>query len=178
MLKYLNSKFLKYFLISNNLKITCVAIFENTNSLVVGCSDGRLNNKNSIILIIIFEFKFFSVLFYKGDAVKDTRNLKSRLIHQAPHGITGLAFKEMAKVLVIFVATEFSILTISTGSKDKDEKVFLSNSILINLQYLKFFNIFKRVLSSTDGCNLNCSTITDQLFDHQFIVARKDVFLI
>ena len=31
--------------------------------------------------------------------MKDTRNLKSRLIHQAPHGITGLAFKEMAKVI-------------------------------------------------------------------------------
>jgi hypothetical protein len=64
----------------------------------------------------------FSVIFYKGDMIKD-RNLKSRLIHQAPHSITGLAFKEMAKFLIIFVATEFSILTISIGSKDKDEKV-------------------------------------------------------
>lgn len=116
---------------------------------------------------------FFSVLFYKSDTIKDTRNLKSRLIHQAPHSITGLAFKEMAKLLVIFVATEFSILTISTGSKDKDEKVFQHFPLKFPLKVYSF----KRVLSSTDGCNLNCSTITDQLFDHQFIVARKDVSL-
>ena len=78
--------------------------------------------------------------------MKDTRNLKSRLIHQAPHSITGLAFKEMGKVVVIFVATEFSILTISIGSKDKDEKVFFSLIIFFtdfyNFEYVKESFIF------------------------------------
>ncbi len=31
----------------------------------------------------------------------------------------------MAKFLIVFVATEYSIITISIGAKDKDEKVIV-----------------------------------------------------
>lgn len=116
-----------------NLRVTCLATHESHNYLAVGCSDG-------------------SVVLFKGDLVKD-RVLKPRVIYENPNSITGLAFKDAGKLVVLFVTTESSITTVTITSKDKDDKF---------------------ILSSNDGCKLNCCAIADQSFDNQFIVARSD----
>ena len=93
-----------------NSTVTSLAINEINNSMVVGLSGGE-------------------VFFYKNDVLK-YKNEKPRLIHEAPHGITALAFKNINKFCLIYLATEHTIITITLGGKDKDEKV---NHLLIYL---------------------------------------------
>lgn len=72
------------------------------------------------------------VYFYKSDVLK-YKNEKPRLLHEAPHSITALAFKTVNKSLLVYVATEHSLFTIILGGKDKDEKVSLFiKSLTIN----------------------------------------------
>jgi vacuolar protein sorting-associated protein 11 len=114
--------------------VTAMAVHEGTNSLVVGLSGGE-------------------VLYFKHDILK-TKNEKPRLIHQAQNTITGVAFKNVMRSLLIYVATEYTIITITLAGKDKDEK---------------------RVLSADGGVKFKCWTLTDK---SQLIVARRDaVFL-
>lgn len=87
--------------------MTSIAVNEGANSLCVGLSGGE-------------------VYYFKSDILK-FKNEKPRLLHEAPHIITGLAFKNINKTTLIYVATEYSIITITIGGKDKDEKV---NSII------------------------------------------------
>jgi hypothetical protein len=93
-------------LLANNLlalKITTLAVHEGTNSLAVGLTSGE-------------------VFYYKSDMLK-FKNEKPRLLHEAPHSITAVAFKSLNKAILLYVATEFTIITITIGGKDKDEKV-------------------------------------------------------
>jgi hypothetical protein len=62
------------------------------------------------------------VFFYKNDILK-FKNEKPRFLHEAPHSITALSFKAINKSVLLFVATEYTIITILIGGKDKDEKV-------------------------------------------------------
>ena len=55
------------------------------------------------------------------------RTLKPKVIHDSPQAITGLAFKDTGKYMTIFVATEFSILTIALSSRESEEKVIKEN---------------------------------------------------
>ncbi len=86
-----------------NSTVTALAVNEGTNTLVVGLSGGE-----------VFLFKS-DILKYKSE--------KPRLIHEAPHSITALAFKNINKFCLIYLATEHTIITILLGGKDKDEKV-------------------------------------------------------
>lgn len=76
---------------------------ESTNSLAVGMSSGE-------------------VFFYKTDILK-FKNEKPRVLHEAPHAITALSFKVINKSILLFVGTDFTLITILIGGKDKDEKV-------------------------------------------------------
>jgi hypothetical protein len=78
-------------------------VHEGTNSLAVGLSSGE-------------------VFYYKNDILK-YKNEKPRLLHEAPHSITGLAYKTFNKIILIYVATDYTIFTLVLGGKDKDEKV-------------------------------------------------------
>ena len=51
------------------------------------------------------------------------RHSKQRVVLEAPHAITGLAFKTYAKTTILFVATEQQALTINISLKQKDQKV-------------------------------------------------------
>jgi hypothetical protein len=93
--------------------VTALTVHEGTNSMIVGLSGGE-------------------VYFYKNDILK-YKNEKPRLVHEAPQSITGLAFKAINKLLLVFVATEYTIITIILGGKDRDEKVCLSQVITYNL---------------------------------------------
>ena len=62
------------------------------------------------------------VYFYKSDILK-YKNEKPRLIHEGPHSITALSFKNVGKNVLVFVATEYTIITITISGKDRDEKV-------------------------------------------------------
>jgi len=59
---------------------------------------------------------------YKNDILK-YKNEKPRLIYEAAHSITALAFKNINKFMLLYLATEHSIITITVIGKDKDEKV-------------------------------------------------------
>lgn len=80
-----------------------MAVNEGPNSLAVGFDDGE-------------------VFYYKSDILK-YKNEKPRLVNQSASSITALAFKNINKASLIYVATEFTIITITLGGKDKDEKV-------------------------------------------------------
>ena len=84
-------------------KITSLAVNEGVNSLAAGLSGGE-------------------VFYYKNDILK-YKNEKPRILHEAPHSITALAFKNINKFTLIYLATEHTIITITLGGKDKDEKV-------------------------------------------------------
>lgn len=86
---------------------------EGVNSMAIGLSGGE-------------------VYFYKSDILK-FKNEKPRLLHEAPHPITALLFKVVNKSLVLFVATEHTIITITIVAKDKDEKVSLKIAYLRSL---------------------------------------------
>ena len=62
------------------------------------------------------------VYYYKSDILK-YKNEKPRLIHEGPHSITALSFKNVGKNVLVFVATEYTIITITISGKDRDEKV-------------------------------------------------------
>lgn len=117
-----------------NSNITSLAVHELTNSLVVGLSGGE-------------------VFYYKSDILK-YKNEKPRLLHEAAHSITGLAFKNINKFILLYLATEHTIITLTIIGKDKDEK---------------------RPLSTDDGTKQKCWTLTDK---QQFITARKDAVFI
>lgn len=74
-----------------------------SNSLVVGLSSGE-------------------VFLYKNDILK-FKNEKPRILHEATHAITALSFKLINKSVLLFVATEYNIITIMIVGKDKDERV-------------------------------------------------------
>ena len=96
-----------------------MSVYEGTNSLVIGLSGGE-------------------IFYYKNDILK-YKNEKPRLLHEAPHSITGLAFKTINKFILIYVATEYTIITITLGGKDKDEKVEITTKYLLN-QIIKLCN--------------------------------------
>ena len=88
-----------------NSNVTALAVnSEGANSLAVGLSGGE-------------------VLYFKSDILK-YKNEKPRMIHEAPHSITALAFKSINKYCLLYLATENTIITVTIGGKDKDEKVF------------------------------------------------------
>lgn len=111
-----------------------MAVNETTNSLAVGLSSGE-------------------VFLYKNDILK-FKNEKPRVLHEAPHAITALSFKVINKSVLLFVATEYTLITITIGGKDKDEK---------------------RSLASDDGVRPRCWCTTDR---GQFVAARKDAVFI
>lgn len=86
-----------------NSNVTAMAVNDGPNTLAVGLSGGE-------------------VLFFKGDVLK-YKSEKPRLVHEAPHSITALAFKNINKFCLIYLGTEHTIITILLGGKDKDEKV-------------------------------------------------------
>ena len=85
------------------MQITALAVHEGTNSLAIGLTGGE-------------------VYYYKSDILK-YKNEKPRLLHEGPHSITALLFKPVGKFLLLFVATDYTIITITIGGKDRDEKV-------------------------------------------------------
>jgi hypothetical protein len=65
------------------------------------------------------------VFYYKNDIMK-IKNEKPRLLHEGPRSITAMAFKNMPRFVLIYVATEFTIITITLVAKDRDEKVCIN----------------------------------------------------
>ena len=84
-------------------KITSLAVNEGTSSLALSTKIGEM-------------------FFYKNNILK-LKNEKPRVIHEAPHAISALSFKVINKTMLLFVATEYTLITITIGGKDKDEKV-------------------------------------------------------
>ena len=119
-----------------NSNITALAIHDATNSLAIGLLNG-------------------DVLYFKNDILK-YKNEKPRILHQDSHArsITALAFKNINKLLLLYMATENTIETINIIGKEKDEK---------------------KHLSSDDGTRAKCWTLTDK---QQFITARKDAVFV
>lgn len=62
------------------------------------------------------------VFYYKSDILK-YKSEKPRILHEAAHGITALAFKSINKCILLYLATEHTIITMTIIGKDKDEKV-------------------------------------------------------
>ncbi|KAK3611536.1 hypothetical protein CHS0354_016470 [Potamilus streckersoni] len=110
--------------------VTCLAVHENLNWMAVGFQNG-------------------SVVVFKGD-VKSDRHSKTWTVYENQKPITGLAFRPTGKNIILFVATDNSILSINLSAKDK-------TTILEQF-----------------GCSLGCSVMSDSNQDHQFVIGRQD----
>lgn len=93
-----------------NSKIATLAVNDANNSVCVGLSSGE-------------------VLYYKCDILK-YKNEKPRVLYTGSSPITGIAFKNLNRGFFIFVSTEYLIITITFGNRDKDEKVFLKKNVI------------------------------------------------
>ncbi|XP_064651834.1 vacuolar protein sorting-associated protein 11 homolog [Lineus longissimus] len=112
--------------------VQSLTVAENLNYMAVGFENG-------------------CVLLFKGDVTKD-RHSKQRVIHESPRPITGLAFKTSGSQTVLYVATEYSTMSIVISNKDKDVKNVLDQH----------------------GCKVGCSVMSDASQDHQFVIGRSD----
>ncbi|KAL4227956.1 Vacuolar protein sorting-associated protein 11 [Mactra antiquata] len=113
--------------------VTCFTVHENLNWMAVGFENG-------------------SVLVFKGD-VKSDRHSKQTVVYSSSKAITGLAFKSVGKSVVLFIATEISILSLTLTAKEKHSQP---------LQLDDF------------GCKLGCSVMSDFSQDNHFVIARDD----
>uniref|UniRef100_A0A3Q2QIU7 Vacuolar protein sorting-associated protein 11 homolog n=1 Tax=Fundulus heteroclitus TaxID=8078 RepID=A0A3Q2QIU7_FUNHE len=112
-------------------EVSCLSVHENLNFMAIGFTDG-------------------SVVLTKGDITRD-RHSKTLTLHEGSCPVTGLAFRQMAKITHLFVATL--------------ERVFCYT--LSNKEYPK-------VELDTHGCALRCSSLADPSQDSQFIVAGDE----
>ncbi|XP_061416593.1 LOW QUALITY PROTEIN: vacuolar protein sorting-associated protein 11 homolog [Lethenteron reissneri] len=111
-------------------EVTCLAIHEGLNYMGIGFTDG-------------------SVVLIKGDITRD-RHSKTQVVHESTYPITGLAFRQVGKVMHLFVVTTDNVQS-----------------------YILQAKIERHVLDP-HGCALRCSTLSDLSQDNQFIVARDD----
>ncbi|RNA18522.1 vacuolar sorting-associated 11 -like protein [Brachionus plicatilis] len=111
-------------------KITALAVHDGNNSVCVGLSSG-------------------DVLFYKCDILK-YKNEKPRILYTGSSPITGISFKNLGRGMFVFVSTEYLIITITFGNREKDEKI---------------------AVLADDGVKPRCWCMTDK---GELVAARKD----
>ncbi|XP_061659657.1 vacuolar protein sorting-associated protein 11 homolog isoform X1 [Syngnathoides biaculeatus] len=112
-------------------EVSCLSVHENLNFMAIGFTDG-------------------SVVLTKGDITRD-RHSKTLILHEGTIAVTGLAFRQVAKVTHLFVATLEKVHCYSLSVKE-----------------------YPKVELDTHGCALRCSCLTDPSQDSQFIVAGDE----
>ncbi|XP_019628396.1 PREDICTED: vacuolar protein sorting-associated protein 11 homolog [Branchiostoma belcheri] len=110
--------------------VSALAVHENLNLMAVGFQDG-------------------TVVVYRGDVTRD-RHSKSRVIHHTAGAVTGLAFRQAAKVNHLFVVTKDSVQSYNLTAKDHKEEL------------------------DAFGCEPRCSVLSDTSQDNQFVIGRPD----
>ncbi|KAM3600652.1 uncharacterized protein V6R79_000323 [Siganus canaliculatus] len=112
-------------------EVSCLSVHENLNFMAIGFTDG-------------------SVILTKGDITRD-RHSKTLTLHEGTSPVTGLAFRQVAKITHLFVATL--------------EKVYC---------YTMSVKEYPKIELDTHGCALHCSSLADPSQDSQFIVAGDE----
>nr|XP_043898783.1 vacuolar protein sorting-associated protein 11 homolog [Solea senegalensis] len=112
-------------------EVSCLSVHENLNFMAIGFTDG-------------------SVVLTKGDITRD-RHSKTLTLHEGSSPVTGLAFRQMAKVTHLFVATLEKVHCYTLSIKE-----------------------YPKVELDTHGCALRCSSLADPSQDSQFIVAGDE----
>ncbi|XP_077448668.1 vacuolar protein sorting-associated protein 11 homolog isoform X1 [Stigmatopora argus] len=112
-------------------EVSCLSVHENLNFMAIGFTDG-------------------SVVLTKGDITRD-RHSKTLTLHEGTIPVTGLAFRQVAKVTHLYVATLEKVYCYSLSLKE-----------------------YPKVELDTHGCALHCSSLTDPSQDSQFVVAGDE----
>ncbi|XP_061596224.1 vacuolar protein sorting-associated protein 11 homolog [Cololabis saira] len=112
-------------------EVSCLSIHENLNFMAIGFTDG-------------------SVVLTKGDITRD-RHSKTVTLHEGSSPVTGLAFRQMAKVTNLFVATLERVYSYTLSNKE-----------------------YPKIELDSHGCALHCSSLADPSQDSQFIVASDE----
>ncbi|XP_008278304.1 vacuolar protein sorting-associated protein 11 homolog [Stegastes partitus] len=112
-------------------EVSCLSVHENLNFMAIGFTDG-------------------SVVLTKGDITRD-RHSKTLTLHEGTSPVTGLAFRQVAKVTHLFVATLEKVHCYTLSIKE-----------------------YPKVELDTHGCALQCSSLADPSQDSQFIVAGDE----
>ncbi|XP_057664940.1 vacuolar protein sorting-associated protein 11 homolog [Diorhabda carinulata] len=92
-----------------------------------------------------------SLIIYRGDITRD-RSSKQKLLKAANSAITGLAFKTTASSILLFVATENTVIVYNITHKDKEQKYHLDNI----------------------GSSKKCSVLADSVQESHFMIGRDD----
>nr|XP_023025769.1 vacuolar protein sorting-associated protein 11 homolog [Leptinotarsa decemlineata] len=92
-----------------------------------------------------------SLILYRGDITRDRRS-KQKPLRPASSAITGLAFKSTAANVLLFVATESSVVVYNITQKDKEQKYHLDNI----------------------GCEKKCSVLAESMQECHFMIGTKD----
>lgn len=90
-------------------KPTAIAVSENGHYFAIGFDRGTIS-------------------LYRGDISRDrTKNLKSISVGSTP--ITGIAFKQHAKTVQMFVCSESGVLVYNLQNKDREVKTVLDKTV-------------------------------------------------
>ena len=94
-------------------EVSCLSVHENLNFMTIGKIQGK-----GFLVITVLSFLFLvsdgccfltgftdgSVVLTKGDITRD-RHSKTLTLHEGTSPVTGLAFRQLAKVTYLFVTT-------------------------------------------------------------------------
>lgn len=118
-----------------------------------------------------------SVVLTKGDITRD-RHSKTMTLHEGHSPITGLAFRQVAKVTHLFVATlekvYVSLSALSCMKINPPVSIEPSPSSAFCQCYTLSIKEYPKVELDTHGCALRCSCLADPSQDSQFIVAGDE----
>lgn len=67
-----------------------------------------------------FGFETGQILLYRGDVTRE-RHSKHRVIYEDVHPITGLEFCNTQNDIFLFATTEYHVISITIGVKDKSD---------------------------------------------------------
>lgn len=67
-----------------------------------------------------FGFETGQILLYRGDVTRE-RHSKNRIIYEDVHPITGLEFCNIQNDILLFATTEYHVISITIGAKDKTD---------------------------------------------------------
>lgn len=111
----------------------------------------------------------------KGDITRD-RHSKTLTLHEGGCPVTGLAFRQMAKVTHLFVATleKVFVSVRSSAAFLPVDPTKSDPSASLPQCYTLSIKEYPRVELDTHGCALRCSSLADPSQDSQFIVAGDD----
>lgn len=168
-------------------EVSCLSVHENLNFMAIGETQiGRHSATVDffcMIIIVVFLTGFTdgSVVLTKGDITRD-RHSKTLTLHEGTSPVTGLAFRQVAKVTNLFVATLEKVY-VSSVSSHKESRIFLDSFIfttfisflsLVTQCYTLSIKEYPKIELDTHGCALHCSSLADPSQDSQFIVAGDE----